>query len=168
MTIVKWENPTFWYPSGVHGTKIDATHTLFSEEAQFVLYWYLSGVHGTEIDATHTLFSEEAQFVSSQRIRKLSESSILLHNMPLHDFKVGIWCVMRANAITGKVLLTETTIHTSLLHTFWHHFLNTSTVQKYSMDSSESVFDDRIINIGLWPHSPNLKPCNQFFTCGAC
>jgi len=31
------------------------------------------------------------------------------------------------------------------------------------MGSSESVFDERIINIGLWPHSPNLKPCNQFF-----
>jgi len=41
-------------------------------------------------------------------------------------------------------------------------------VKKYSMGSSESVFDDRIINIGLWPHSPNLKPCNQYFTRGAC
>lgn len=120
------------------------------------------------------------KLVSSQRICKLSESSMLIHNMSLHDFKVGSWCVMRANVITGTILLSKTIIHTSLLHTFWHNFLNTSTVtrkclpfnrkavQKYSMGCSECFFDDWIINIGLWPHSPNLKPWNQFFTCGAC
>jgi len=36
MTVVKWEIPTCWYLSGVHGTQIDATHILFSEEAQLV------------------------------------------------------------------------------------------------------------------------------------
>ena len=120
--IVKWENPTSWY---------------------------LGGVHGTEIDVKLILFSEEAQLASSQRICRLSESSMLIHNISLHDFKVGIWCVKRANAITGIILLSKTIIHTSLLHTFWHNFLDTSTVmrkclpfnrkavQKYFMGCSE-------------------------------
>jgi len=36
MTIVKWEIPTCWHLSGVHGTEKDATHILFSEQAQMV------------------------------------------------------------------------------------------------------------------------------------
>lgn len=36
MTVVKWEIPTCWHLSGAHDTEIDATHILFSEEAQLV------------------------------------------------------------------------------------------------------------------------------------
>jgi len=55
---------------------------------------------------------------------------IVNHIMMLHSIKVGVWCVMSALTNTGSVVSSKTI---DMLHTFGHHFLNTSPIKRKSV-----------------------------------
>jgi hypothetical protein len=74
----------------------------------------LQSVHDGKDDPHLTFFSDEARFylhghVFSQNNRCWSSlNSNLIHEVPLHEVKVGMRCAMNAKLITGCIFYMET------------------------------------------------------------
>jgi hypothetical protein len=68
-------------------------------------YWFLQSIHDGEVDPQLVFFSDETWFslcgeVNSQNNRFWSaENPRHIHEFPLHDEKIGVWCAISASRI---------------------------------------------------------------------
>jgi inhibitor of nuclear factor kappa-B kinase subunit alpha len=146
----------------------------------------LQSIHDGEIDPNLIFFSDEAWFylngeVNTQNSRYWSDSNPrLIHEVPLHDSKIGVWCGFRQDKIVGPIFFEGTinsqryilSIHRPFFELLNEHnrrfafFQQDSATPHTARDSIEElrqVFRDRIISRGLWPaRSPDLNPCDFY------
>jgi hypothetical protein len=109
-----------------------------------------------------------------------TENPHAVHEVPLHDLKVGVWCAISARRIIGPVFFHET-INSEryvrlILSPFFDqltdeeksygHFMQdnaTAHTANNSMVALDEVFGERVISRGLWPpRSPDLNPCDFY------
>jgi hypothetical protein len=75
---------------------------------------FLRSVHDGEFDPQLVFFSEEAWFslcrvVNSQNNRYWSaENPKFIRELPLHDKRIGVWCVISASRIIGPIFYDDT------------------------------------------------------------
>jgi hypothetical protein len=100
--------------------------------------------------------------------------------VPLHDQKIGVWCAITASRIVGPIV-SENIINseryasdilrpffgsiTEKVKTYGYSMQDGSTAHTvtYSMNVLNEVFENRLINRGLWPaRSPDLNPCDFY------
>jgi len=79
---------------------------------------------------------------------------ILIHEIPLHDVTVGVWCVVSATRTLGKSLISVC-IQNDFIHTFGH--------------ASEHLFDfsgEKILSASSFGGEvkPSV-PCRKFTAC---
>jgi hypothetical protein len=94
--------------------------------------WYLHAVLDREIGCILILFNNEACFCLSGYINsrnnryQLAVNLMLIHDVPLHDMKVGVWCAVGATRIIGCTFFVRACVHTDVLHsaTFFDHLSN--------------------------------------------
>jgi hypothetical protein len=76
--------------------------------------WFLQSVHDGEVDPQLVFFSDEAWFslrghVNSQNNRHWSaENPGVIHELSLHDEKIGVWCAMNARRVIGPIFYDYT------------------------------------------------------------
>jgi hypothetical protein len=76
--------------------------------------WFLQSVHDGEVDPQLVFFSGEAWFsihgeVNSQNNRYWSaENPRFIHELPLHDERIGVWCAINAHKIIGPIFYDDT------------------------------------------------------------
>jgi hypothetical protein len=58
-----------------------------------------------------------------------AENYMFIHEVPLHDVMVGVWCAISASGIIWTIIFWQHKF-TSILHTSWHHFLNTRPITR--------------------------------------
>ena len=129
-----------------------------------------------------TFFSDEAWFhlggyVNSQNNRYWSTGNPHhMHESPLHQQKIGVWCAMSRKRIIGPIFFSETIssdrycelIITPFLeqlqriekrHGYFQQDGATAHTANNSMSLLRGVFGDRMISRGTWPpRSPDLTP----------
>lgn len=148
--------------------------------------WFLQSVHNGEVDPLLTFFTDEAWFylqghVSTQNNRYwATENPHMIHEVPHHAAKVGVWCAVSALRIIGPIFY-DTTVDShvyvnSILNNFFPLLTRnerlcgwfqqdsaTAHTAENSMHELRSVYGDRIISRGLWPpRSPDLSPCDFY------
>jgi hypothetical protein len=75
---------------------------------------------------------------------------MLIHEVPLHGSKVGVWCAMNITTITGSILL-DYKFYVTQPDTI---FQTSQTI----LCTAYSVFGKGIISMSLWPPgSPDLR-----------
>jgi hypothetical protein len=88
-------------------------HTDFNLRITFC-NWLLRNVHDGIIDPYLFFMSDEAWFhvsgiVNAQNSRIWdTENPHVLHQRPLHDIKVGVWCAVSAQRVTGPIFFGGT------------------------------------------------------------
>ena len=88
---------------------------------------------------------------------------MLIYKVSLLGMKGDVWCAINATRITEHIFFLRQHIHTNMTYTFWHHLMN---ITNNSIPCLESDFCGSIIGTGQWLSClPDLKPCDQFFTC---
>ncbi|PSN50339.1 hypothetical protein C0J52_07600 [Blattella germanica] len=104
--------------------------------------------------------------VNSQNTRIwASENPHNIHEIPLHDVKIGVWCASSQCHIIGPIFV-ETTVDTAVYMEISSNFVNhfdeelhteyfqqdgsTCYISNISMKEIESFFEDRIISNKLW------------------
>jgi hypothetical protein len=75
--------------------------------------------------AMNTGFISFNMSIYRAKVINLQKIPVLLHEVLLHDVKIGVWCAMSVNRITGATFFSWPWIHSDKLHTSWCHFLNT-------------------------------------------
>jgi hypothetical protein len=76
--------------------------------------WFQQSVYDGMVDPDFVFYTDEAWFhlsgyVNSQNNRYWSaENPHSIHEVPLHDVKIGVWCAISAHRITGPEYLQET------------------------------------------------------------
>nr|CAD7424506.1 unnamed protein product [Timema monikensis] len=113
-------------------------------------------------------------FVNSQ-----DENPCILHETPLHDEKVGVWCALSQHCIVGLIFF-HTTVATAVYVEIFHGFVTklddkelctdyfqqhgaTCHTSNVSMVEIVSLFEDCVISKGLCPSgSPYLTPLDLF------
>jgi hypothetical protein len=84
--------------------------------------WWRSRTHAHSV-SWWNMFS--SHWIHELRITSTSWQKILLiHYVPLHDVKVGVWCVIGAARTTGCIFFGGPYVHTDVLHAFRFHFFN--------------------------------------------
>lgn len=148
--------------------------------------WVLHNIVDGIVDPQLIIFSDEAWFhlnghVASQNNRYWStENPHLIHEIPLHDAKVGVWCAITAQRIIGPIFFNETVnserYRANILAPFFQllsHYERengyfqqdsaTAHTAHNSLNDIKEVFEDRIISQGLWPpRSPDLTVCDFY------
>lgn len=110
-------------------TTLIRKHTLMLQSCTFMSAWW-------KIDPALILFSNEAGFhftgyINSQNNRYWSPKTlILIHEVPLYESMVCVWCVMSAIGVLDLVFVIWDHIHINMLHTFWYHFLITCQIRR--------------------------------------
>jgi len=129
----------------------------------------------------YTWFSDKAWFhlsgyINSQNSRIwASENTNMIHEVPPHSTKIGVWCGMSRRRIIGPIFFNAT-ITTAAYMEILNAFVNqlddeelstgyfqqdgaTSHTSHASMAEIQSFFGDHVISKVLWPpHSPELMP----------
>jgi hypothetical protein len=119
--------------------------------------------------------------VNSQNSRHWSaENPGLIHELPLRDENVGVWCAVSAHRVIGPIFydytVTAVRYAKNTLRPFFAELTqeerlygvfqqDSSTAQTthVSLETLREVFDDRVISRGLWPpRSPGLTPCDVY------
>ncbi|PSN33709.1 hypothetical protein C0J52_26546 [Blattella germanica] len=107
-----------------------------------------------------------------------TENPHLVHEGPLHDLKVSVWCEISALRIIGPIFFYETLNSERYVNNILRPFFNmlTEPEKEYcyfrqdratvhtshnSMQEIENVFDDRVVSRGRWPA---LSPDSRAFT----
>ena len=98
--------------------------------------------------------------------------------MPLHDVKIGVWCAIGDERITGLIFFRDTvdsrTYRNGILAPFFRELTDrerdlpffqeesaTAHTADISMREIEFAFHDRIISRDIWPaRSPDMTPCD--------
>ena len=148
--------------------------------------WVLQNIVDGIVDPQLIIFSDEAWFhlrghVCSQNNRYWStENPRIIHEVPLHDAKIGVWCAVSAKRIIGPIFFEDTInserYRTQILAPFFQLLSDNERQYGYfqqdsatahtaadSLDAIREVFDDRIISRGLWPsRSPDLTVCDYY------
>jgi hypothetical protein len=76
--------------------------------------WFLQAVHDGEVDPQFVFFSDEAWFslrgeVNSRNNRYWSaENPGIVHELPLYDETIGVWCAMSARRVIGPIFYDYT------------------------------------------------------------
>lgn len=148
--------------------------------------WILRNVNDRVIDPHLIFFSDEAWFhlhgyVSSQNNRYWStEKPDFVHEVPLHDQKIGVWCAVSAYRIIGPIFF-DSTINSQryrdgILTPFFEQLTDikcqsgifqqdsaTAHTADDSLNFIQEIFEDRVISKGLWPpRSPDLTVCDFY------
>ena len=174
---------------GMHAYKIRKVHQLKEHDARARLdfcYWLSEFVHRDEDALEYTFFSDEAWFHLSGYVNNQvnrvwsSENPHALHETPLHDMKIGVWCALSRKRIIGPIFFEETINadrYKSLILEPFIAELDESEIQcawfqqdgatahtaKKTLAFLEEFFADRIISKGLWPpRSPDLNPLDFY------
>jgi hypothetical protein len=119
--------------------------------------------------------------VNSQNNRYWSaENPRLIHELPLHDEGIGVWCVISAHRITKPIFYNNTVNATRYVNNILSPFFAELTEEErlygisqqdsatahtayISLETLREVFSDCIISRGLWPpRSPDLAPCDLY------
>ena len=148
--------------------------------------WILQHIVDGIVNPHLLIFSDEAWFhlsghVSSQNHRYWStENPRLIHEVPLHDQKIGVWCAVTAERIIGPIFFDDTInsdrYRRNILEPFFQQLTDDELRYAYfqqdsatahtahnSLQDIEAVFDDRVISKGLWPpRSPDLTLCDFY------
>jgi inhibitor of nuclear factor kappa-B kinase subunit alpha len=146
----------------------------------------LKNVHDGLVDPQLLFITDEAYFhlsgyVNSQNTRIWSdENPRSVHQIPLHDIKIGVWCAVSARRIIGPIFYHETVNSDRyvrhILEPFFEQLTDderqygyfqqdnaTAHTARNSISALQEVFDDRIISTGLWPpRSPDLSVCDFY------
>lgn len=132
-----------------------------------------------------TWFTDEAWFhlsgyVNTQNSRYWAAvNPHVIHETPLYDEKVGVWCAVSASRIVGPIFFdttVNTEVYTGIFNTFVEQLDDIELTQGYfqqdgatchtsnkSMEHVTSFFADRIITKDLWPpRSPDLTSPDFF------
>lgn len=152
--------------------------------------WVLKSVHDGEIDPYLIFFSDESWFhlsgyVNSQNNRYWnSQKPNLIHEQPLHDQKIGLWCAISGERIIGPIFFQETINSERYMENILRPFFDqltererafatfqqdsaTAHTAKITLQKIQEVFQDRVITNNIWPpRSPDLTPCD-FYLWGA-
>jgi len=174
---------------GLKAYKISVQHQLlpadFARRLDFC-NWIRDEIFTGQIDPNLLLFSDEAWFhlsgyVNSQNNRYwAAENPHQLHEVPLHDQKVGVWCAISRTRLIGPIFFNNTVNSeryiNDILHPFFEQLTDnekqngtfqqdnaTAHTAYASLAALEEVFEDRVISRGRWPaRSPDLNPCDYF------
>jgi hypothetical protein len=106
--------------------------------------------------------------------------NVEIHELPLHDEKIGVWCAMSAHTVIGPIFYDHTfnavryvnnilcpffakvTDEESLYGVFQQDSA-TAHMAYVSLEALREVFDDHVISRGLWPPcSLDLTPCDFY------
>jgi len=119
-------------------------------------------------------------YVNSQNNRYWSANKLnTIHEVPLHDSKIYVWCAISRRRIIGPIFFQETVNsqpYTKLiLEEFiicvmmtWQYVIFNKTEQLLTHIKRNNVLfvlmlDDRLISKRVWPpRSPDLSPCNFY------
>jgi hypothetical protein len=94
----------------VDKTSAQIATTWSRQQSEFLLL----SIHNGEIDPNLIFFSDEAWFylngeVNTQNSRYWSDSNPrIIHEFPLHDSKIGVWCGLRQDKIVGPIFFEDT------------------------------------------------------------
>lgn len=148
--------------------------------------WVLGKVNDGSMDPKLIFFTDEAWFylhghVSTQNNRCWSaEKPDIVHEMPLHDLKIGVWCAVNAYRIIGPIFFANTVngqrYRNTIIKPFLEYLCDIECTQAYFQQDSatahtadlslqliEEIFEDRVISKGLWPpRSPDLTVCDFY------
>ena len=148
--------------------------------------WYLQAIHDGVVDPMLVFFSDETWFhlsgyVNSQNNRFWSlENPHNIHEVPLHDVKIGVWCAISGRRIIGPIFYDGTINaqrYVDLIlqpffaevteeerdHAYFMQDNATAHTAHISMREIVDVFEDRIVSRGLWPpRSPDINPCDFY------
>lgn len=95
--------------------------------------WLLNKITDGELDPTRYFMSDEAWFhlsghVNSQNTRYWSvENPHVLHESPLHDEKIGLWCAISGHRIVGPIFFDETVnsdVYIRIFNEFYEQLTN--------------------------------------------
>jgi hypothetical protein len=119
--------------------------------------------------------------VNSQNNRYWSaENPRLIHELPLHDERIGAWCAISACRIIGPIFydsaVNAARYMNNILSPFFAKLTEgerlygvfqldfaTAHMSYVSLEALWKVFSDHIISRGLWPpRSPDLVPCDFY------
>jgi len=148
--------------------------------------WIRDEIFIGQIDPNLLFFSDEAWFhlsgyINSQNNRYWStENPHQLHEIPLHDQKVGVWCAISRTRIVGPIFFHDTVNSQRYINNILNPFFGeltdyekqngtfqqdnaTAHTAHASIAAIREVFEDRVISRGRWPaRSPDLNPCDFF------
>jgi predicted transcriptional regulator len=148
--------------------------------------WFLKKIVEGELDQTLYFMSDESWFhlsghVNSQDTRYWSaENPHNLHQVPLHDQKIGVWCAVSASRIIGPIFF-DTTVNTDvyfqIFENFYYQLTENERQQCFSQKDGatchtshhsltrihETFTEKRTVSKGLWPpRSPDLSSCDFY------
>jgi len=92
--------------------KTTVVHKLYyinHEGRVYFVNWLLNGVHAGEINPTLIPCNEEVWFHfsghmnSENKINWSVQNHMLIHEVPLHDDNVDVWCAMSATKVIGPI-----------------------------------------------------------------
>jgi hypothetical protein len=149
-------------------------------------HWLLNKIVDGELDPFQYFMSDEAWFhlsghINSQNTRHwCTENPHKLHEKPLHDPKIGVWCAVSGNGIVGPIFF-DTNVNTEVYLRVFDEFYAqlTSYQREYSFFQQDgatchtshvslahihNVFtEEKTVSKGLWPpRSPDLSTCDFF------
>jgi len=148
--------------------------------------WLLNSICAGLLDPFQYIMSDEAWFhlsghVISQNTRYwAAENSHLMHEQPLQDKKVGVWCAVSGTRINGPIFL-DRTVNTEVYMNIFEELCAELTekerqsfffqqdgptchTSRVSLQRVHHVFfEEWTVSKNLWlPHSPDLTTCNYF------
>jgi hypothetical protein len=109
-----------------------------------------------------------------------AENPHSIHEVPLHDVKIGVWCAISAHRIIGPVFFQETINSERYVRLILTPFFRELTEEEktdgyfvqdnatthtanHLMKERNQVFGDRVASRELWPpRSPGLHPCDFY------
>ena len=172
---------------GLKPYRITVVHELRPRDPEMRLRfcnWMLQNVNNGIIDPCLIWFTDEAWFhlngyVLSQNNRYWShENPHRIHEIPLHDERIGVWCAVNGFRIIGPIFFNNTInaarYRDDILTPFFEeltdidcrngYFQQDSATAHTAQDSLKlisEIFEDRVISAGLWPsRSPDLTACD--------
>jgi hypothetical protein len=113
--------------------------------------WFHQSVHDGEVDPQLVFFSYKPWFslcgeVNSQNNQFWSaENPGLIHELPLHGEKTGVWCVMSAPRLIGPIFYNNTVNAVRYTNNFLHPFFIELTEEKKAIRSFPARFCS-----GIW------------------
>jgi len=174
---------------GLKAYKVSVQHQLlpadFDRRTTFC-NWIRDEIFIGQIDPNLLFFSDEAWFhlsgyINSQNNRYWStDNPHQVHEIPLHDQKIGVWCAISRTKIIGPIFFQDTVNSeryiANILRPFFDQLTDyekqngtfqqdnaTAHTAHASMAAIREVFEDRIISRNRWPaRSPDLNPCDFF------